>query len=274
MRSPHYHLAQVNIARMRAPLDSPVMSDFAAQLSAVNAAADRSPGFVWRLATAEGDATAVRAYDDPLILFNLSVWESVEALREFTYNGGHLAAFRDRARWFERPAEAHLALWWIPAGHLPRVDEAVERLAFRREHGDTAVAFPLARPYPKPDEPSADPVAPPVNLDQRLFVSRTNTPNGDANCDTRFRYRQSGARIWATYGGGPVRFGALVAVGDGEGRLDMRYHHVGPGGALRTGACIATPELLSDGRVRLTEEWHWTNGDRSRGHSVVEEVRS
>jgi hypothetical protein len=189
---------------------------------------------VWRLATSEGDATAVRAY--------------------------------------EQPAEAHLALFWIPAGHLPSVDEAVEHLAFRRERGDTAVAFPLARPYSKPDDPSADPVVPAVNPDQRLFVSRANTPNGAANGDTRFRYRQSGARIWASYGGGPVRFGALVAAGDGAGRLDMRYHHVGPGGALRTCACIATPELLSDGRVRLTQEWHWTNGDRSGGRSVVEEV--
>jgi hypothetical protein len=96
---------------------------------------------------------------------------------------------------------------------------------------------------------------------------RTATPNGDV-C-----YRQSGARIWATYGGGRVRFGALVAVGDGTGRLDMRYHHVGPCGVLRTGACISTPELFADGRVRLTEEWHWTNGDRSSGRSVVEEVR-
>jgi len=273
MRSRHFHLAQVSIARMRAPLVSPAMAEFAAQLPAVNAAADRSPGFVWRLATPDGDAAAVRAYDDPLILFNLSVWESVEALKAFTYNGGHLAAFRDRASWFERPAEAPLALWWIPAGHLPGVEEAVERLAFRREHGDTAVAFPLARPSPNPEEPSADPVAMAVNLDQRLFVSSAKTPNGDADGDTRFRYRQSGARIWATYGGGRVRFGALVAVGDGQGRLDMRYHHVGPGGALRTGAWIATPELLPDGRVRLTEEWQWTNGDRSRGRSVVEEVR-
>src|ERR1035441_5962077 len=103
MRSPHYHLAQVNIARMRAPLDSPVMSDFAAQLSAVNAAADRSPGFVWRLATAEGDATAVRAYDDPLILFNLSVWESVEALREFMYNGGQPAEFQALSLYVDLP---------------------------------------------------------------------------------------------------------------------------------------------------------------------------
>src|SRR5579862_4357976 len=118
-----HHLAQVNVARMLAPLDSPVMAGFVAQLPVVNAAADRSPGFVWRLSTPEGDATAVRAYDDPHMLFNLSVWESVESLKEFTYNQGHLAVFRDRAQWFERPAQAHMAMWWIPAGHLPSVEE-------------------------------------------------------------------------------------------------------------------------------------------------------
>ena len=153
----HYHLAQVNIARMVAPLDSPVMAEFVAPLPVVNALADRSPGFVWRLKTPEGNATAVEAYDDPLILFNLSVWESVEALKQFTYTSGHRGPLRDRAKWFERPTQAHLALWWIPTGHLPGVREAVERLEFRRAHGDTAVAFSFAKPYPAPEEPSADP---------------------------------------------------------------------------------------------------------------------
>jgi hypothetical protein len=272
MGSQHYNLAQVNIARMLAPLDSPGMAEFAAQLPVVNAAADESPGFVWRLSTPEGDATGVRAYDDPLILFNLSVWESIETLKEFTYNRGHLAAFRDRARWFERPAQAHMAAWWIPAGHQPSVEEAVARLEFRRSHGDTPIAFGITRPHAMPDEPNAKPTALAVNLDRRLFVSAANTSNGDATGETEFRYRQSGARVWATYTGGRVRFGSLVAVGDELGRLDMRYHHVTADGAFRTGAAIATPELLSDGRVRLTEEWQWTNGDRSAGRSVVEEI--
>src|SRR5262245_10198110 len=107
MPSRYYHLAQANVARMVAPLDSPAMAGFVAQLATVNALADRSPGFVWRLATAEGDATAVRAYEDPLILFNLSVWESIESLRAFTYQGGHVGPLRDRARWFERPSGAN-----------------------------------------------------------------------------------------------------------------------------------------------------------------------
>lgn len=255
MSTVHYHIAQVNIARMRAPLDSPEMAEFASQLPVVNAAADGSPGFVWRLTTPEGDATAVRAYEDVLILFNLSVWESVEALKQFTYSGGHVSALRDRGRWFEAPTQAHLALWWIPAGHVPSVEEAVERLAFRREHGDTAAAFGLLKPAARPDEPTATPVPPPVNLDRRLLVVG----------DTRFYYRQSGARVWATYWGGAVRFGAIVGVGDPQGRLDLRYHHLGPGNALESGVSCATPELLPDGRIRLIE-------DRPGRHTVLEEV--
>ena len=153
----HFHLAQVNIARMVAPLDSPEMAGFVAQLQAVNRLADQSPGFVWRLATPAGDATAVRAYDDPRILFNLSVWESVEALKDFTYGSSHLAVFRERAKWFEAPKQAHLALWWIAAGHLPTVEEAVARLQHRRAHGDTPEAFSFTRLYPQPAEQPLNP---------------------------------------------------------------------------------------------------------------------
>ena len=268
----HYHLAQVNIARMLAPIDSPIMAGFVSQLPIVNALADRSPGFVWRLQTPEGDATAVQAYDDPLIIVNLSVWESVEVLRDFAYKSGHTGPLRDRLKWFEKPKEAHLALWWVPAGHIPTVEEARDRLAFRRANGDTPVAFSFAKQYPAHEEPAGDPVPTPVSFDNRQFISAANTPNGDCNVETRFRYRQQGARIWATYAGGRVRFGALVAIGDPHGRLDMRYQHVDATGRLRTGACQATPEVLADGRLRLHEEWRWTNGDLSAGRSIVEEV--
>jgi hypothetical protein len=272
MISRHYHLAQVNVARMIAPLDSPLMADFVEQIPAVNAMADASPGFVWRLATAEGDATAVRAYGDARILFNLSLWESPEGLKEFTYRSGHSGPFRDRARWFEPPAQPHMALWWVPAGHLPSVEEAVDRLEFRRVHGDTAAAFGLAKPAAMPEEPRAEAAPFDLNLDGRLFVSAENTSNGDAGPRTRFLYRQSGERVWATYDGGGVRFGALVAVSTREGTLDMRYQHVNGAAAVRTGMGVSRAELLPDGRVRLIEEWQWTNGDRSRGRSVIEEA--
>src|SRR4051812_47269021 len=122
----HYHLAQVNVARMLAPLDSPQLAPFVAQLDAVNAEADRAPGFVWRLL----DASAVRAEGDALLLFNLSVWESVDALKSNTNSAGHTQVSRPRGGCFEKPTEAHLALWWIPAGHIPSIAEARERLDY------------------------------------------------------------------------------------------------------------------------------------------------
>jgi len=103
-----------------------------------------------------------------------------------------------------------------------------------------------------------------------VLVSKANTPNGDVDGATCFRYRQSGGRVWATYQGGRVRFGTLVAVGDRDGRLDMRYQHYAAGSA-RTGTCLAAIEVLDDGRARLHEEWQWTNGDLSSGRSIVEE---
>jgi hypothetical protein len=253
---------------MLAPLDSPLLAPFFAQIDAVNAEADRAPGFVWRLQ----DAPSVRTEGDPFLLFNLSVWQSIDDLKGYTYGAGHAQAFRARSQWFEKPGQPHLAMWWIPAGHVPSIAEAQERLDFRRMHGDTEAAFSFTRPYPTPDSPSAEPATPHVDLDGRIFVTASNTPNGDAGGGTRFEYRQCGDRVWATYRGGRVRFGLLVAVGDRQGRLDMRYQHVGSDDAVRTGLCVSTPELLPDGRIRLVEEWQWTNGDRSRGQSVLEEV--
>ena len=268
----HYHLAQINVGRIVAPIDSPQLSGFVSQLNDINALADRSPGFVWRLQTESGDATSVHAFDDPMMLMNMSVWKSVEELRAYVYKSAHVGPMRDRLQWFEKPAQAHIALWWIPAGHIPSIEEAVERLEFRRAHGDTPLAFSFNSPQPRPEEPASDPVAPPVHFGNRNFFSASNTPNGDCNIETRFRYQQVGPRVWATYRGGGVRFGALVAVGDREGRLDMRYHHADLAGVIRTGKCIATTEITDYGRVRLHEEWQRTNGDFSEGRSVVEEI--
>jgi len=268
MPSAHYHLAQINVARALGPLDSPVMAGFMAQLDAMNALADESPGFIWRLT----DATDVQAFADPRVLINMSVWESVDALRDYAHRSGHREPLRDRAQWFEKPAQAHLAFWWIPAGHVPTVAEACDRLEFRRTHGDSPVAFSFGRAFPQPEEPAAEAVAPAWDFDHRVFLTAANTPNGNCTSDTRFRYRQNGGRIWATYDGGTVRFGSIVAVGDSRGRLDMRYQHVDVANQLRTGKCTASPEVLPDGRIRLLEEWQWTNGDFSEGRSVVEEI--
>lgn len=146
-----FHLAQVNVARMRAPLGDPEMAGFVAGLAPVNALADTAPGFVWRLQDEEsGDATDHRPFGDAMILVNLSVWEGPEPLRHFVYHTLHQQFLKQRRDWFERMAEAWVALWWVPAGHRPSVVEAHERLEQLRAHGDTAEAFTFRQLFPPP----------------------------------------------------------------------------------------------------------------------------
>ncbi|MGW0206489.1 DUF3291 domain-containing protein [Streptomyces sp. NPDC003233] len=141
------HLAQLNVATLLHPLDDPRMAPFVEMLDPVNTAADGAPGFVWRLKE-EGaaDATALRPAGEDVIV-NLTVWETQEALWDFTYRSGHLEVMRRRREWFERHVEAHLVLWWLPAGHLPTVDEALERLADLRANGPSPRAFTFASSY-------------------------------------------------------------------------------------------------------------------------------
>jgi len=144
-----YHLAQINIARVRAPLDDPLMADFVAQLDAVNAIADESPGFVWRLKAEDGGAsTYVRAFDDDRIIINMSVWESVEALQQYVYRDQHGGVFRDRRKWFEPLADPSLALWWVLAGHIPTIAEGKERLETLARLGPTLEAFTFKSYFP------------------------------------------------------------------------------------------------------------------------------
>ena len=123
-----YELAEVNIARLLAPLDSAQLADFVAGLEPINALGDAAPGFVWRLQDNDGDATSFRPFDDDWILVNLTVWTSPETLRAFVYSDEHRAYLRRRREWFERLDEAVTALWWVPAGHRPTVAEARARL--------------------------------------------------------------------------------------------------------------------------------------------------
>ena len=149
---PAYHVAQINIARMIAPIDDPIMADFVAQLAPVNALADSSPGFVWRLQTDRGDATSIIDLDDEMIIVNLTVWENMEALREFVYKNAHYRILRDRKRWFEKFDGPYYAIWWIPAGHLPSVAEGKQRLEYLRQHEDSAYAFSFKNVFPEPVE--------------------------------------------------------------------------------------------------------------------------
>src|SRR5262245_6000923 len=131
----------MNIARMRAPIEDPLMADFVARLDEINALADGSPGLVWRLQSPEGNAQYLRPYGDDRILFNLSVWESVEALREYTYRSAHREVFARRYDWFEKFDAPQLAMWWVPAGHRPSVDESKKRLERLLSDGPSPFAF-------------------------------------------------------------------------------------------------------------------------------------
>jgi hypothetical protein len=146
-----HHLAQVNIALPKEPLESPLLADFVAWLEPVNARADGADGFVWRLQTDEGDATAIKAFNDDRLIVNMSVWESIEALEAFAYRDrGHLAVVRRRREWFER-MDTFMVLWWVPAGHRPTVEEAEDRLALLRQHGPTQEAFTFRDRFPDPE---------------------------------------------------------------------------------------------------------------------------
>ncbi|HEX5842629.1 MAG TPA: DUF3291 domain-containing protein [Pseudomonas sp.] len=141
-----YQLAQLNIASMKQPLESPGMADFVANLERINALAEASPGFVWRLQDEAGDATAIRPFGEE-VLVNLSVWRDVEALKDYVYNSAHAEILKRRNEWFERMGEAHMVLWWVPVGHLPSIGEAAERLRLLREQGPSAQAFSFRQAF-------------------------------------------------------------------------------------------------------------------------------
>jgi hypothetical protein len=145
-----HHLAQLNIGRMLAPLDTEQMAGFMNALAPVNALADAAPGFVWRLQTEDGDATAIRPYDDDMMIVNMSVWASLEHLADFVYRSDHRATMVQRRQWFEKMAEAFVVLWWVPAGHRPSVGEARDRLERLRRAGPSAEAFTFRSPFPAP----------------------------------------------------------------------------------------------------------------------------
>jgi hypothetical protein len=145
-----HQLAQINVARCRSPLDSPVMRDFVELLDAVNALADATPGFVWRLKSEKGNATDIRAFPDPLIIVNMSVWEGVGALQEYVYRSSHAHVLRRRRDWFEELDGPGLALWWIPGGHVPSVEEGKARLETLGRNGPSPEAFTFRQPFPPP----------------------------------------------------------------------------------------------------------------------------
>jgi hypothetical protein len=146
-----YELAQLNIGVIRGPMDSPIMAEFAANLERINAVAEATPGFVWRLQTEEGDATAIRPFDNENMLVNMSVWKDVESLGRYVYHSAHVEVMRRRREWFEPMSEAYLVLWWVRQGQRPSLAEAIGRLKQLRAGGPTADAFTFRQAFPPPD---------------------------------------------------------------------------------------------------------------------------
>ena len=145
-----YHLAQINIARLIAPIDDPKIAEFVSQLEPINALADKTPGFVWRLQSESGNAADIAYDDDPFVIVNMSVWTSMELLRDFAYKSEHARVFRDRAKWFEKMEKPSYCLWWIPVGHNPTVAEGRERLEQYQKHGATPFSFWFSEHFPQP----------------------------------------------------------------------------------------------------------------------------
>lgn len=144
-----YQLAQLNIATLLEPLDSPRLADFVANLDRINLLAEQSPGFVWRLKDDMGDATAIRPFGDNIVV-NMSVWEDIESLHAYAFRSAHVDVLRRRKEWFENMSEAYAVLWWVPRDHRPTTQEASERLTCLREHGSTVAAFTFRKSFPAP----------------------------------------------------------------------------------------------------------------------------
>lgn len=142
------HVAQLNIARMIGTnISDPVMKEFADQLDTINALGENSKGFVWRLKTGEGNATALNPYNDDRIIVNFTVWETIEDLRDFVFKSAHVTVMRDRKKWFEKFGKPWYVLWYVPAGYIPSIQEAVERLDYLQQNGNSAYAFDFSKIY-------------------------------------------------------------------------------------------------------------------------------
>ncbi|MEL6160297.1 MAG: DUF3291 domain-containing protein [Cyanobacteria bacterium J06623_5] len=153
-----YYLAQINVARMKAPIDSPIMAEFADALDDINALAEKSPGFVWRLKSDTGNATDIRVYEDPKILVNMSVWRSAPQLKAYVYGSLHNDFFVRRRQWFERFKGSHFGMWWVRAGHYPTGLEGRQKLEHLTQNGESPECFTFKQVHPAPT-PSRETVA-------------------------------------------------------------------------------------------------------------------
>jgi hypothetical protein len=148
-----HHLAQLNLGLFRAPLDDAEMTEFTAALEPINAIAEATPGFIWRLKDDDGASSSfvdVPGRSNPLWAPNMSVWQDFESLKHFMYRSGHSSYLRRRADWFQKPNGPINVLWWLPAGEIPTLEDAVDRLDHLAEHGPSDRGWPLTKPFDPP----------------------------------------------------------------------------------------------------------------------------
>lgn len=145
-----YQIAQINVGRLKATLHDPIMKEFVENIEPINALAEQSKGFVWRLKTEAGNATEIKLFEDNMIIVNISVWKTFEDLKNYTYKSKHTHFLKRRKEWFELFEGFYYAIWWIPKGHVPSIEEAKERLEFLNEHGDSKYSFTFKRTFPQP----------------------------------------------------------------------------------------------------------------------------
>lgn len=152
MEKQGFHLAQLNVARLKAPLDSPLMADFVSQLEAIYSVAERAEGFIWRLKADDLNSSAfgIRPAGDQRLVVTMSVWESLEALHDYVYRSAHQEPLRNRAEWFEKPEGPSVVLWWTPQGTVPRVEQGMARLKYLQRRGPTTFAFTFKDSFPPP----------------------------------------------------------------------------------------------------------------------------
>ncbi|MEM1142956.1 MAG: DUF3291 domain-containing protein [Pseudomonadota bacterium] len=156
-----WHVAQINVGTIKYPAEDPRMQGFMSRLDEINAIADTTPGFVWRLQSESGNATDIDVGGPALFIANMSVWESVEVLFDYVYRTTHRELMVKRRDWFEKPSSIYQALWWVPAGHVPSVEEGLERIERLKKHGPTPEAFTFKSRYPAPGcDESPDDLAP------------------------------------------------------------------------------------------------------------------
>ncbi len=151
MEPTNFYVAQINIGRITGTtIEDPVMADFVAQLDTINELAEKSEGFVWRLKSADNNATSFNPYNDQQIIINFSVWETIEHLDQFVYKSAHTIVMKDRKKWFEKFGQPYMALWYVPAGYTPTIEEAAERLDHLQKNGPSEYAFDFRNPFSRP----------------------------------------------------------------------------------------------------------------------------